>query len=486
MKMNKHFLFLLIAIFLLPAGCTMAPKYTQPEALIPDQIPSWKENEDIQSTDEVQIVSDIKWREFFTDRKLQQIIEMALENNLDLRLAALNVEKVQALYGVRRSELFPVINVVGGGGKQQTSADLTSPGDPRTTEQFNVNLGVTSWEIDFFGRIRSLEEQALQEYLATEEARRSAQITLISEVARTYLILAADRENLRLSQSTLETQQGSYDLIRLNYEVGIATELDLSRSQTQVDTAKRNIARYTQLVRRDQNALILLVGITVPEDLLPLDLSGIIPLREIFPDLSSEVLLVRPDILAAEYQLKAAYAFIGAARAAFFPRISLTTFLGTASDDLSGLFKSGTGTWSFAPQVSLPIFDARTWAAYNVSQATQEIALARYEKAIQTAFREVADTLAVRSTINQQISSQQSIVDSGRKIYSLSEERYTAGIDSYLGVLDSQRSLYAAQQILTDLRLVGLANQVKLYAVLGGGGEPEDTDSTADNRVPGK
>ncbi len=464
----------------------MAPRYTRPEAPIPTDLPSWEEDENSQSTREVQAVADIRWREYFTDKNLQQIIEMALKNNRDLRLAALNAEKVRALYGVQQAELFPVVGAVGGGSKQQSSADLTAPGNPRTTQQFNVDLGITSWEIDFFGRIRSLEERALQEYLATEEARRGAQIALISGVAKTYLTLAADRENLKLSRSTLEAQQGAYDLIEQQYETGIASELDLRRSQTQVDVARRDIARYTQLAARDQNALNLLAGAPVPEDLLPPDLESVSPPREITPGLSSEVLLRRPDIMAAEAQLKAAYAFIGAARAAFFPRISLTTFLGTASDQLSGLFKSGSGTWLFAPQVALPIFDARTWAAYRVSKATQKIALARYEKTIQTAFKEVADALAVRGTIDQRVAAQQSIVDSTEKIYSLSETRYTEGIDSYLGVLVAQRTLFAAQQGLTSLRLAGLASQVNLYAVLGGGGGPEDPDSNDDNHVPEK
>jgi len=324
---------------------------------------------------------------------------------------------------------------------------------------------------DFFGRIRSLKERALQEYLATEEARCSAQISLVSEVARVYLTLAADRENFKLAQSTLETQQGVYDLIRQQYETGIATELDLRRVQTQVDAARGDVARYTQLVAQGQNALNLLAGSVVPEDILPPDLANVSPPRDISQGLPSEVLLQRPDIMAAEHQLKGAYAYIGAARSAFFPRISLTTAVGTASDELSGLFGSGNGTWSFAPGVTMPIFDARTWAAYKVSKSVQKIALAQYEKTIQTAFKEVADALAVRGTVDQQVAAQQSIVNSTQKIYSLSNKRYTNGIDSYLSVLDAQRSLYGAQQGLISLQLVRLANEVRFYAVLGGGGE---------------
>ncbi|MCK4622566.1 MAG: efflux transporter outer membrane subunit, partial [Desulfuromonadales bacterium] len=308
----------------------MTPKYTRPEAPIPTEWPDGSAYQNSQSPQGAPTASDIGWQEFFTDQKLQQIIETALNNNRDLRLAALNVEKARAMYGIQRAELFPAVSATGVGSKQRSSADLTPPGEPRTTRQFNVNLGIISWEIDFFGRIRSLEEQALQEYLATEQARRSAQIAMVSEVARVYLTLAADRGNLNLARSTLETQQGAYDLIRRQYEVGIANELDLRRSQTQVDAAQGNVARYTQLVAQDRNALNLLAGSPVPEDFLPPDLASVSPPRDISPGLSSEVLLRRPDIMAAEHQLKGAYAYIGAARSAFFPRIALTTAVGTA------------------------------------------------------------------------------------------------------------------------------------------------------------
>jgi len=447
----------------------MAPKYTRPEAPIPTDWPDGSAYQNSQSPRGDPNASDVSWQDFFTDQKLQQIIETALSNNRDLRLAALNVEKARAMYGIQRAELLPTVSATGAGSKQRSSADLTPPGEPRTTKQFNVNLGIISWEIDFFGRIRSLEEQALQEYLATEQAHHSAQIMLVSEVARVYLLLAADRGNLTLARSTLETQQGVYNLIQRQYEIGLTNELDLHRTQTQVDAARGDIARYTQLVAQDRNALNLLAGSVMPEDLLPSDLASVSPPSDISHGLSSEVLLRRPDIMAAEHQLKGAYAYIGAARSAFFPRISLTTVVGTASDELSGLFSSGSDTWSFAPQVTMPIFDARTWAAYRVSKAVRKIAITQYEKTIQTAFREVADTLAARGTVDQRVAAQQSIVNSTQKIYSLSNKRYTNGIDSYLSVLDAQRSLYVAQQGLISLQLTKLANDVRFYAVLGGG-----------------
>ncbi len=477
--MNRQLLLLLIGIIFFLGGCSMAPKYTRPEAPIPTDWSEGSAYQNNQPSQDTPTAEELGWQEFFTDKKLQQIIETALNNNRDLRVAALNVEKARAMYGIQRADLFPKVSATGVGSKKRASADLAPPGEPRTTKQFNVDLGITSWEIDFFGLISSLEERALQEYLATEEARRSAQISLVSEVARVYLTLAADRENLKLAQSTLETQQGVYDLIQQQYETGIATELDLRRVQTQVDAARGDVARYTQLVAQGKNALNLLAGSVVPKDLLPPDLASVSPPKDISPGLPSEVLLRRPDIMAAEHQLKGAYAYIGAARATFFPRISLTTLVGTASDELSGLFGSGNGTWSFTPQIVMPIFDARTWAVHRASKAIQKIALAQYEKTIQTAFKEVANALAVRGTVNQQVAAQQSIVNSTQKIYSLSNKRYTNGIDSYLSVLDAQRSLYGAQQGLISLQLAKLANEVRFYAVLGGGGENVEATETS-------
>jgi len=467
--MSMRILLSVAATCICVTGCVMAPKYTRPEPPIPEK---WPRGPAYKEATAAPKAWELDWRKFFTDKRLRKIVEMALKNNRDLKLAALNVEHARALYGVQRAELFPALNAVGTGSKQRSSADFTAPGQDRTTKQFSVGLGITSWEIDFFGRIRSLKERALEEYLATEEARRSAQILLVSEVARVYLTLAADRENLKLARSTLETQQGSYALVRRQYDAGLANELDLRRAQTQVDAARADVARYTQLAAQDRNALNLLAGRPVPDDLLPSDLTDVTPPEDISPGLPSEALLRRPDIMAAEHRLKAAYAFIGAARAAFFPRIALTTALGTASDEFSNLLGSGAGTWNFTPQMVMPIFDARTWAAYRVSKAQREIALTQYEKVIQTAFREVADTLAVRGTVDEQLSAQQSLVKSLDRTYRLALNRYQNGIDSYLSVLDAQRSLFAAQQGLVYLRLAKMANLVRLYAVLGGGGEP--------------
>jgi multidrug efflux system outer membrane protein len=467
--MQRYLLFLLIGIALGMGGCTLTPKYTRPSAPVPSDWPKGTAYQETKTAAGVPTALDLKWQEFFTDEKLQKTIAAALKNNRDLRLAALNVERARALYGIQRAELFPALSAAGSGSVQRVPADMSTTGSTRTAEQYSVNLGISSWEIDFFGRIRSLKDRTLEEYLATEQAGRSAQILLVSAVANAYLALAADRENLKLAESTFATQQAVYQLIRKRYDAGFASELDLRRAQSQADAARGDVARSTQLAAQDENALNLLVGSSVPQALLPSELDGVSPPREISPDLSSEVLLRRPDVLGAEHRLRASNANIGAARAAFFPRISLTTNIGTASADLSGLFRSGQETWSFAPQIAMPIFDARTWSAYDATKVEKEIALTQYEKAIQTAFREVADALAVRGTVDQQLSAQQSLVEAVAETYRLSNARYMKGMDSYLGVLDAQRSLNAAKQGLIALRLARLSSLVTLYKVLGGG-----------------
>lgn len=464
---GKLLLLIFIMIIWLMAGCTLMPKYEKPPAPIPQEWPKGEAyKETIGST-----VPEIKWADFVVDEKLKKIIKRALFNNRDLRLATLRVQKARALYGIQKAELYPSVSAAGMGSVQRVPADLSPKGREMTAEQYSVNLGISSWEIDFFGRIQSLKETALEEYLATEQGRRSAQISMISAIVSVYLSLAADQENLKLAQSTWQTQEAAYNLIRRRYEAGLASELELRQAQTQVDTAKREIAHYIQLIAQDENALQLLVGAPIEKELLPEQLDSINPFRPISAGLPSEVLLRRPDIQAAEHKLKAAHAFIGAARAAFFPRIALTAGVGTASAELSGLFKSGSGTWNFMPQIVMPIFDARTWSAYEASKVEREIALAQYEKAIQTAFREVADTLAIQGTVNDQIKAQESLVSALAETYRLAEVRYLHGLDSYLSVLDAQRALFIARQGLVTLRLAKIANQVKLYAVLGGGAE---------------
>lgn len=457
------------AVFL--TGCTMIPPYTRPEPPVPAEWPTGPAYKEASSTEPTMLGSEMRWREFFVDERLQEIIETALGNNRDLRVAALNVERARALYRVQRAEIFPTVDASAGGIRQRIPADISGAGRATTVEQYNADVGITSWEIDFFGRIRSLSKRALEEYFATEHARRSAQILLVSEVANAWLTLSADRENLALSRYTLETQQSSYNLIRRRFEVGLAPELDLRQVQTRVDSARVDVARFTELAAQDENALNLLVGSPVPADLLPEVLSAVAPLPDVSPGISSEVLLSRPDILQAEHTLKAANANIGAARAAFFPRISLTSAIGSASGDLSGLFSSGSLAWNYAPQIVMPLFDARLWPALKATKVEREIAVAQYEGVIQAAFREVADALASKGTLGDQMEAQKSLLEATEAAYRLSYSRYEKGTDIYLNVLDAQRSLYSAQQGLITIRLAKLANQVRLYAVLGGGKE---------------
>lgn len=467
--MNRKWFFLPVVIVFLLGGCTLAPKYERPAAPVPAQWPTGAAYDETNSGISAQMAPDLFWREFISDSRLREVIETALTNNRDLRVAALNVERARAMYGIGRASLLPSVNAVGSWYKARVPADISTTGSAMTSERYDVNLGVTSWEIDFFGRIRSLKDLALEQYLATDQALLSSQIVLVSTVAQAYLALAADREALQLVAKTLESQEAAYKLIRKRFDVGVVSELNLRQAQSQVDTARGDVARYTQLVAQDENGLNLLVGSPIRQELLPLDLATVSAPKDIPSGLSSELLLTRPDVLATEHRLKAANANIGAARAAFFPRISLTTSVGTASAELSGLFKDGSGVWTFAPQIVMPIFDARTWYAYDVVKIEKEISIAQYEKTVQTAFREVADALAEKGTVNQRVAAQESLVDSFAATYRLANARYSKGMDSYLSVLDAQRSLYSAQQGLIMLRLAQINNRITLYKTLGGG-----------------
>ena len=449
----------------------MAPKYTKPEAPVPPDWPTGPAYGDRTAPASSPREALDDWKVFFVSEPMRKVIALALANNRDLRVAALNIERAQALYRIQRAALFPHINAGADGGKARLPPSLSMQPQAITERQSSVDLGISAWEIDFFGRLRSLKANALEQYLATEEARRSAQIALVAEVANAYLNLAADKESLKLAQLTLDSEQASYDLIRERYEAGRSSELDLRQAQTPPETARVDIARYTALVAQDANALNLLAGVRVQAELLPNELAAVGALKDITPDLPSEALTRRPDILQSEHQLKAMNANIGAARAAFFPRIALTTVVGTASENLSGLFDSGkNGGWIYAAQVSLPIFDAGTnLANLKTANAARDIALAQYEKVIQTAFREVADALAEQKPVNDQMKAQQSLVDATAASHRLATIRYARGADSHLSVLDAERSLYAAQQGEIAVRLVRLTNMVRLYVALGGG-----------------
>jgi multidrug efflux system outer membrane protein len=450
----------------------MAPNYSRPAAPVPSSWPNGAAYKEATAARGEKAVADIPWQEFFVDGQLRKLIALSLENNRDLRAAILNIERSRAQYQIQRSDLFPKVDANAAGDFQRLPADLSGKGRAMTLDQYSVGLGVSSYELDLFGRVRSLKDQALEQFLATEQARRSVQISLVSQVAATYLTLAADRERLRLAKETLKSQQESYKLTNHRFEAGVSSALDLHQAQTSVDTARVDIARFTTLAAQDENALDLVVGSKVPADLLPPSLSeALTALKELAPGLPSDVLLRRPDILQAENLLRGANANIGAARAAFFPRITLVSSVGFGSDDLAGLFKGDSFAWSFAPRISLPIFDGGSRrASLTVAEVDRDIAVAQYEKAIQTAFREVADALAQQGTIADQVAAQQSLTDATAESYRLSQARYEKGVDSYLQVLDSQRSLYGAQQNLISARLARLANLVTLYKVLGGGG----------------
>ncbi|MHB8828706.1 MAG: efflux transporter outer membrane subunit [Syntrophales bacterium] len=455
-----------IALF----GCSsMAPKYSRPAAPIPE---SWPTGAAYRTTSLPGSgdAAALRWQGFFADRKLQGVIELALANNRDLRIATLNIEKARALYGIQKADIFPVIGVSGGGSQQRLPADVSGSGKVVTAEQYSVSFGINSWELDFFGRVKSLKEQALENYLSTEQAQKSAHISLVSAVANAYLILAADRDKLQLSEKTLRLQTESFKLIKHRYETGISSELDLRQAQTRLETARIDLVTFTRNVALDRNLLNLLVGQNIPEDSLPSSLATAGKLQTIAAGLPSQVLLQRPDILQAEDGLKAANANIGAARAAFFPRITLTTGVGTISSELSGLFKAGSGTWAFAPRIDLPIFDfERRQANLDAALAEAKIAAAQYEKAIQTAFREVSDALAATGTADGLIEGQEALVDASQKSYHLAYLRYQKGVDNYLPTLDAQRSLYAAESGMISLQLARVNAMVSLYKALGGG-----------------
>jgi multidrug efflux system outer membrane protein len=454
----------LVGAVLLLGGCTLAPKYVRPAAPVPPSLPG------AEATVAEPLPEDLPWQEFFTDERQRGVIEQALANSRDLRIAMLGIEKARALYRIQRAELFPAVSALANGSAQRVPGRVSEDDEAFTSEQYTVALGISAWEVDLFGRVRSLKKSALEQYLATEQAARAARMALIATVAQTFLTVAADAEGLRLSRGTLETQEASLVLIQKSRDLGVASDLELSQIQSQVEAARADVARYTALLAIDSNALAVLVGAPVSPEMLPSGLSDVGAPRPVRAGLSSEVLLRRPDILTAEHQLRSANANIGAARAAFFPRISLTMGVGSVSTELQGLVGAGTGTWSFAPQIVAPLFTSGSlMARLKASKVDREIAVARYEKGIQQAFAEVSNALTLRSTLVEQREAQEALVKALETTYRLSEARFKAGLDGYLGVLVAQRSLFVAQQALVGVRLAEQANLVTLYKVLGGG-----------------
>ncbi|WP_237046382.1 AdeC/AdeK/OprM family multidrug efflux complex outer membrane factor [Aquipseudomonas alcaligenes] len=461
--MRRSLLSLAVASILL-GGCSLIPDYQRPASPVDSLWPS-----EAGGAQTATAAADLDWRAFFKDPALQGLIDTALTNNRDLRVATLNVEAYAAQRQIQRSALFPSVTADGGATRQRLPGSLSSSGDPSISSQYSATVGA-SWELDLFGRLRSLDEQALQQYFATEEARRATQIALVASVANAWLTLQADQELLQLTQDTLKTYQQSFALTQRSYDVGVADALALAQARSAVESAQVSLAQYSRQVAQDRNALVVLLGSGKAGGLpagQPLDDDLLL---EVPAGLPSDLLQRRPDLRQAEHQLQAANANIGAARAAFFPSVSLTANAGSLSPDLAGLFDAGSGSWLFQPSISLPIFNAgKLRASLDYAELQKDIQVASYEKAIQTAFQEVADGLAARATYQQQLDAQRALVKTNEEYYRLAERRYRTGVDSYLTLLDAQRQLFSVRQQLIGDRLAQLTSEVELYKALGGG-----------------
>ncbi|NRF67305.1 efflux transporter outer membrane subunit [Aquincola sp. S2] len=455
----------LLVTALVLAGCTsLAPDYQRPAAPVPAAWPG------ASAAADGALAEPLAWQQFFTDARLRTLIGLALQHNRDLGVAALNIERARALHRIERADRLPSFDAGLSSSLQRTPAGLAPSGRAETIRRHDAAIGISSYELDFFGRVRSLDDAALQQFLATEEARRSAQISLVAEVASAWLELAADRERQRLARETLDNQRSAHTLIRHRVESGVASQIDLRRAQTTVDSARADLARFTTRVAQHQNALALLVGAPLSAELLPESLAPVAAQDTLPAGVPSQLLQRRPDIRAAEHRLMAANAHIGAARAAFFPSVTLTASGGVASRALGELFQGGAGAWAFVPQIVLPIFDGgRRRAALDVAQVDRDIAIAHYEAAIQRAFRDVADALAQRGTMGEQLDAQQSLVAATADAFRLSDIRFRQGAQGYLEVLDAQREMVTARQALIGVQLARLTNQVTLYRTLGGG-----------------
>ena len=454
--------YLALAVTAALSGCTLIPSYERPGLPVAE---NWPSASAVSAHDQ----SLTQWQTFFLDAELKALIQAALENNRELRVAALNVEAYRSQYQIQRAGLLPSVSIDGSGNRTKVPGDLSGTGSSMLTSQYSATLGA-SWEIDFFGRLASLKEAALEQYFASVEGKRAAQTALVASVANAWLNYQADQALLKLTQDTLATYEQSLKLTQRTFDVGVASALELSQAQSAVDAARVNLARYERLVELDRNALTLLLGQTPePSWLAVKDLNGAF-FSEVPVGAPAELLQQRPDILQAEYQLKAANANIGAARAAFFPRISLTGAAGSASGELSGLFDGGSGYWSFAPSISVPIFNAgRLKANLDYATISKNIQVAQYEKAIQNAFKDVADGLVSRQTYAAQVKAQQALVATNQRYYNVAERRYRGGVDSYLTLLDAQRQLFAVEQQLINDRLSQLISEVNLYKAVGGG-----------------
>jgi NodT family efflux transporter outer membrane factor (OMF) lipoprotein len=454
--MKSTFVVTAVAAALLSACSSMAPKYQRPDAPVAG---AWTYPGATGGT----AAADLDWQNFFGDARLKQLIAAALRNNRDLRIAVLNIEQARAQFDIRKADRLPTVGV-------QASGSRTPGANGNTTSVYTAGLAISAWEIDLFGRIASLSDAALAQYFASEEGRKAAQTSLIASVATTYLALVADEELLEVTRQTLVTRQDSLRLTKLRFDNGAASELDFRQAQSLHESARVANAQQQRQRAIDLDTLALLVGEPIAPDYRAGVTSDSISLPDLPAATPSDVLVRRPDVRQAEQQLISANANIGAARAAFFPRISLTAGVGSASSELSGLFKGGSWGFTVAPSLLLPIFDAgRNNANLRSANVSRDIAIAQYEKAIQSAFREVADALAGRATLGEQLQAQRNVVEAETVRMRLSQLRYDNGVSSYLDLLDAQRSLFAAQQALIQTRVAQLQNQVQLYKALGGG-----------------
>jgi len=455
-------------------GCSLVPDYQRPAAPVAEQFPQGPAYQgDALARQPLQ-----DWRQVFHDPVLRQLIDNALANNRDLRAAALNVEAYRAQYRIQRAELLPKVSADAEGQRQYLPRRMTGTDQGMITSTYAATLGVSAYELDLFGRVRSLSDQALLTYLASDQARRSTQLSLVASVASVYLTWRADQELLTLALDTQAADERSLRLTINQRRAGTVSALDQIQARTSVDSTRAAVARYKRQVAEDLNQLTLLVGTAVADNLAALPLADE-QIAGLPAGLPSDLLQRRPDILQAEYQLRAANANIGAARAAFFPSISLTANAGSTSPQLNGLFDAGSGTWLFQPQISLPIFTAGSLrASLDYAQLQKDIQVAQYEKAIQSAFQEVADGLAARATYQRQLQAQRDLVASNLRYYNLAEHRYRIGVDSSLTFLDAQRSLFTAQQGLISDRLAQLVAEVNLYAALGGGWQNDEKSAT--------
>lgn len=465
-----------LALACVMAGCTsLAPTYERPALPVPT---SYEASAPAAQASAAPMVA---WQDFFADARLRGLIDTALQHNRDLRVAVLNIERARATYRVQDAQSLPTLAANGSGSTARVPAGLSATGREMITRQYSANIGVSAYELDLFGRVSNLSAQALAQYLSTEQAHHATQITLVAEVASAYLNWSADIERLALARQTLQSQRETLTLVQARFDKGFDSELTLRQVQTSLDSARVDVVRYSGQVAQDRNAMALLIGTEVPDTLVPQPLSTQPDaLPELPVSLPSELLLRRPDLLQAEQQLKASTANIGVARAAFYPRISLTASAGSSSASLNELFKAGTGAWSFAPQISLPIFDGgANQANLDSAKAGRDIAIAQYDKAIQTAFREVSDALVQRTATRDQLEAQRSLVQASEAAWRLSDARFKRGVDGYLTVLDAQRSAYSAQQALIGSRLAQLSNGVTLFKVLGGGWTSQATPVAA-------